>query len=208
MDPRTLMSSISRPRILLVCTGNICRSPMGAALLRARLDERGILAKVSSAGMGPEGRPADPLAQHHVAALGADLTTHRSRLLDADTIASTDLVLGMTRDHVREVVTRDPAVWPRCFTLKEFVRRASGAGPRPPEVTVGAWIERLHAGRERSEVLGRSPADDVADPLGQGSAVLARTAEEMAALIDRFVWLLWPSVGSEGRASADAAEPA
>lgn len=88
-------------KILLVCTGNLCRSPMAAAVLAARLRDRGMVGiRVESAGTaGFEGEPAERLARGVAAEAGYDLSAHRSRAVTKDLLESSDLVLVMSRQH-------------------------------------------------------------------------------------------------------------
>jgi protein-tyrosine phosphatase len=87
-------------KILCVCTGNTCRSPMLMALLRAALAERGVAATVMSAGTGAgSGEPASAHAVTAMRERGLDLRAHRSRnVADADPAAA-DLVLALTPAH-------------------------------------------------------------------------------------------------------------
>lgn len=88
-------------RFLVVCTGNICRSPMGEYLLRERLADRPTV-EVASAGIGAlVGHPADPTAVEIMAENGIDATAHRARQITAQMLADTDLVLAMDNSHVR-----------------------------------------------------------------------------------------------------------
>ncbi|HVW34635.1 MAG TPA: low molecular weight protein arginine phosphatase, partial [Acidimicrobiia bacterium] len=83
----------------MLCTGNTCRSPMAAALLGRRLEDAGVKATVSSAGLLFDGRPA---TDHGVAVLaerGLDTSGHRSRKLRPDHLSEVDLVIGMGRSH-------------------------------------------------------------------------------------------------------------
>lgn len=187
------MASPLRPRILLVCTANICRSPMAAALLTCRLREAGVEAKVASAGLFPSRLPAHPLAVDALAARGIDLRDHRPRGVEREDLEQADLVIGMTREHVRELVTREPAAWCRAFTLKELVRRALAAGLRPEGTTLAEWIARLHEGRETPSLLGSSPEDDISDPIGGAAAAFEATSAEIAGLVDALVAALWPT---------------
>jgi protein-tyrosine-phosphatase len=88
-------------RILLVCTGNICRSPLAAALLERALAERGIEGiAVSSAGTGAwDGAPASEGAYLVGLERGLDLSSHRARLLTRELVDAADLVLTMARHH-------------------------------------------------------------------------------------------------------------
>ena len=76
-------------------------------------------------------------------------------------IIGADLVLGMTRDHVRQVVLTDQTSFGRTFTLRDFVRRAEHVGPRPAAVPIDVWLSRVHQGRRRPDGrLGSGLSDD------------------------------------------------
>jgi low molecular weight protein-tyrosine phosphatase len=91
-------------RVLLVCTGNICRSPMAEVLLARRLRDRGLAAVVESAGVAAlVGRPADPAAQALVAERGLDLGRHRARQLTPELVRSFELILVMEAAQERAV---------------------------------------------------------------------------------------------------------
>jgi protein-tyrosine phosphatase len=151
-----------------------------------------VTAEVDSAGLGEAGFPATDATVAVAARRGLDLADHRSRRLTADLITPADLVLGMERVHVREVVVARPSAWPRTFTLKELARRAEAVPARTADLTVPAWIARLHEGRERRDLLGVSPLDDVTDPTGGTLAEHEDTARELDALIDRLLARAWP----------------
>jgi len=96
-------------KILCVCTGNTCRSPMLAAMLRAELARthaQGQLTVESAGTAAGDGMPASPEAVACMAELGLDLTTHRSRHVDALDLASFDRVLCMTSAHAAYVRSR------------------------------------------------------------------------------------------------------
>ncbi len=88
-------------RILLVCTGNICRSPLAEALLRRTLEERGVEGvSATSAGTGAwDGAPASEGAYLVGLERGLDLSGHRARLLTRELVAEADLILTMARHH-------------------------------------------------------------------------------------------------------------
>lgn len=151
-------------RILVICTGNICRSAVAERALARDLADRGVPAVVTSAGTHG-GLPNDADTVAAAAAAGLDLGQHRSRRLTPELIASdgADLVIAMTRGHLREAVTLDPAAWPRAFTLRELARRAAAVGPVG---TVDAWRQALAGTRTAAAMLEPSALDDIADPYG------------------------------------------
>ena len=106
----------------MVCTGNTCRSPMAAALLGRRLDDAGVKAVVSSAGLLFDGKPVTDHGLAVMAGRSLDTSGHRSRRLRPDLIAGADLIVGMARSHIREAVALSPEALARAFTLKEIVR--------------------------------------------------------------------------------------
>src|SRR5712664_4210391 len=87
--------------ILLVCTGNICRSPLAEALLRRTLEQRGVDGvSVTSAGTGAwDGAPASEGAYLVGLERGLDLSGHRARLLTRELVEQADLILTMARHH-------------------------------------------------------------------------------------------------------------
>lgn len=91
-------------RILMVCVGNVCRSPMAAAALLDRLGRRGIGVAVESAGIAAlVGRPAEAIAQALMRERGLDISGHHARQLTPDIIRSFELVLVMDADQQRAV---------------------------------------------------------------------------------------------------------
>jgi protein-tyrosine-phosphatase len=172
---------------------------MAEALLRAALQRRGVEATVSSAGLFRGGVPASPGSVRAMARRGLDLDGHRSRTVDGDLLVAADLVVGMARLHVREAVVAVPDVWPRAFTLKELVRRGEAVGGRDPEEPLDSWLERVHEGRRRADLLGDDPEDDVPDPVGGPDRLYLATAEELEELVERLVIVAFPSVTAGDR---------
>ena len=162
---------------------------MAEALLRHRLSEAGVDATVTSAGLHPGGRPATAHGIQAMAARGLDTSGHVSRQLAAPLLAPADLILGMAREHVREVAVVDPAALGRAFTLKELVRLGEQAGPRAPGEALGDWLARAGRGRERQRLMGvgHDPDYDVEDPVGRGREDYEATADELDALLARLV---------------------
>jgi protein-tyrosine-phosphatase len=85
---------------------------------------------VRSAGLLPGGAPASEGSRTAMRERGLDLGEHRSTRLEAALVARADLVLGMTREHVREAVVLDRDALARAFTLRELVGLAERHDPR------------------------------------------------------------------------------
>ena len=163
---------------------------MAAALLSRRLDEAGVKAVVSSAGLLFDGKPATDYGLAVMADRGIDTSAHRSRKLRPELLAGADVVIGMAREHIREAVVLAPDTWGRAFTLKEIVRLGEERGGRTSGEPLEQWLARLHEGRRRPDLLGESGADDVADPIGGPLRGYSRTAEELDDLTARLARLL------------------
>lgn len=93
-----------RKTVLFVCTANICRSPMAAALFNALAEERGLPYRAESAGVAAlEGAGMAPYALEALAELGIRDAGHRARQLSGELLEGADLVLAMGPRHVREI---------------------------------------------------------------------------------------------------------
>jgi protein arginine phosphatase len=146
-------------RILLVCTGNICRSPLGEALMRRALVERGVDdADVSSAGTGAwDGAPASEGAYLVALEHSLDLSSHRAQLLTRDLVEGAQVVFTMARHHRARV--DELGGEGKVFVLGEFAgRTGDDAEVSDPfggdlevyratfdelETLIGAAVERL-----------------------------------------------------------------
>src|SRR5438046_345072 len=87
-------------RVLFVCTGNTCRSPLAAIALRAELGDDAAHIEVASAGTAASpGQPASEGTQRVAAADGFDLSAHRARPLTAELARAADFVFVMSEPH-------------------------------------------------------------------------------------------------------------
>ena len=182
-------------RILLVCTGNICRSPIAEGTIRHLLAERGIHdVTVRSAGVsGWEGSPAVPEAVQALKERGIDISSHMARRLTPSMVQAVDLVVALAAEHRDAVERIAPEAAGRTFTLKELVSLLDDR----PETRGADPGERLKALVRAADTL-RSSRDsqygideDVADPLGLGIEAFRATAWELGSLSERLVDLLF-----------------
>jgi protein-tyrosine-phosphatase len=115
-------------RVVRVCTGTICRSPLAEALLQAALKERGVEGvTVSSAGTGAwDGAPASEGAYLVGLERGLDLSGHRARLLTREVVDQADLILTMARHHRARV--QELGGEGRVYVLGEYAGRSPEEG--------------------------------------------------------------------------------
>lgn len=143
-------------RVIFVCTGNICRSPMGEGIFRDRWEklEKGEI-KVSSMGThGLDNKPASTSGQEICLENGIDISNHRSRELVASEMEEADLIFCMEKVH------------------REYIRVFF---PRFEEKTVllGAWPDR----KENRKA-------NVADPIGKNEKAYRKTFKIISDHID------------------------
>ena len=165
---------------------------MAEALFRRDLAAAGVDAVVESAGLVTQGQEASRHGISAMARRGLDIEAHRSRRLSPYLIDEADLIVGMERQHVREVAVTDPDAFGRAFTLPELARRAALVGPRRAGEPLDGWLARAASGRRPSDLLGHDPADEVADPIGRSAKHYERTAVELEGLVRTVVDHLFP----------------
>ncbi|MBW6392646.1 low molecular weight protein-tyrosine-phosphatase [Billgrantia antri] len=109
--------------ILVVCRGNICRSPVAAAMLQQRLPH----CRVSSAGLTAlVGQGVEPSARALAEAAGLDVSRHRARQLDARYLTQADLVLVMSDEQRRLIAERWPQAVGKIMRLGHWLEHGRG----------------------------------------------------------------------------------
>ena len=182
--------------VLMVCSGNTCRSPMAMVLLGHHLASYGVEARVHSAGTLGWGGPATENSVAVMSERGLDLSAHESRRIDAGLVVGADLVLGMTRDHVTGVLIHDPTAVDRTFVIGEAVRLGAHVGSRRSDQSPRRWTDAVAAQRPAGRRSGRV-GDEIADPVGEPLDVYRRTADRLDELTSALAGLLAPAVASD-----------
>lgn len=177
-------------RILAVCTGNVCRSPLVEHLLRDRLLPDAF--DVVSA--GTRAMAGEPMTESALE-MGRRLQLryageHRGRQLAESDIRRADLILGLERDHRRQVAELVPAAVRRTVTLREFADIILALPPDTPDPAseptqqVIRTLERalLHRGLQPRPADPR--AHDIVDPYGQGFSAYESSTAAIVSAVD------------------------
>lgn len=141
-------------RILIVCVGNICRSPTAEHLMRTALRDTGI--EVSSAGLGAlVDKPIEPTALSILEQHGHSPEQHRARQLTGSILREHDLILVMERRHIQGITELAPQVRGKTFLLGKWLDEREIPDPYRRdretfelvydliESSVNAWAKRL-----------------------------------------------------------------
>jgi len=173
-------------RVLVVCTGNVCRSPIAEGLLRAAFAERlgpDVLEVASAGTMGWTGSGAHPRSIRAAGEHGVDISDHRAREVSDEDVARADLIIAMAPEHADAFAGEASS---RTFTLKELVRLLE-ALPAVEDAPVGRLSERIaEADRLRREGFEGDPMDEgIADPLGMPLDAFRAVAAELDAWCSR-----------------------
>lgn len=149
--------------ILIVCTANICRSPVVAGLLRDRLRQRGLKDwVVSSAGTWAQiPRGASRYSVEVMQRNGFDISGHRARMVEESQLAGADLVLCMETGHAEALRAEFPSQAHKVYMLSEMVGRnyniedPYGGTYADYERMYEAVVEVIDAGMDRIVMLAR-----------------------------------------------------
>ena len=189
------MQSPRPVRILTVCTGNICRSPVAERLLQAGLDQvqPGTFVVRSAGTRAMVGDPIQPSSADIIRTYGGTPDGFAARQLTQKILRESDLVLAMTAKHRGEVMQMDASLLKRTFTLREFARMlkvleqrdADTPASSPASDTPSFWREL--PGRAASGASARCRTDaadnDVVDPYRRGQEFYHQMEDELAPAI-------------------------
>lgn len=179
-------------RILTVCTGNICRSPVAERLLQTGLDQvqPGAFVVSSAGTRAMVGDPIQPPSADIIRTYGGTPDDFAARLLTPKILRESDLVLAMTAKHRGAVMQMDASLLKRTFTIREFARMLQVLEQRDaPSAVVGDlpafWRELpARAASVRHLALAAEAADnDVIDPYRRGQVLYNQMEDELAPAI-------------------------
>ena len=177
------MTSNAPFRILTVCTGNICRSPMAERLLQMGFDS---LApgefEVASAGTGAlVGSAIEPHVAGFINVFGGDSADFTSRQLTPEILQGQDLVLALTRQHRSKIVEMSPALLRRTFTLRELARLLPEVEADPHVSAAERWKSAIAVALRLRTAHPAGPGeDDVVDPFRRADEVYQQMVRELS----------------------------
>lgn len=154
---------MSEARVLFVCLGNICRSPLAEAALRAEAEKAGLDVEVDSAGTGDwhVGSPPDRRAQAVALSRGIDISGYQGRQVGAEDFRRFTHVFALDPDNLRNLRRVRPAdVTAELRLLMDMVPGREGTGVTDPYYGEDAgfedtWDDVSRAAREIVKKLGR-----------------------------------------------------
>lgn len=164
--------------ILFVCTGNICRSPLGELLAKRYLASSSI--QISSAGThGLPSHPIDPSSERLLARAGIDSHTFRSKRLTAEMALSADLIFCFEKVQRQEIALLAPSMSKRIFLLGDFANIAAycARSNTVRGLTVADRLESVIATAPLVQGL-LPPAHDIEDPHRKSFEVFEHAAEQ------------------------------
>ncbi|BCW41685.1 low molecular weight phosphatase family protein [Arthrobacter sp. StoSoilB3] len=178
-------------RILTVCTGNICRSPVAERLLQAGLNQvsPGSFEVRSAGTRAMVGEPIQPLSAQIISTFRGTPDDFAARQLTQKILRETDLVLAMTSKHRGEVLQLDASLLKRTFTVREFARMLSVLETRDGAPATGNIVDfwrdlPARAASVRHLALPSDPTDnDVVDPYRRAEEVYHQMEDQLAPAI-------------------------
>ncbi|WP_193315349.1 low molecular weight phosphatase family protein [Nostocoides sp. F2B08] len=168
--------------ILVVCTGNLCRSPYIERRLRQALE--GTEITITSAGTtAVVGEPMDRESAILVEGSGGQARDFRAQQLQPELIAPADLVLAAAREHRSAVVRMHPPALRTAMTIRDLADLLTGvtASDVRDQDLPGTWVSQVLtvAQSRRSLVPARQSGVDITDPIGRSRGAFERMSDEV-----------------------------
>lgn len=154
-------------KILFVCTGNSCRSPMAEVMFKKLLEENfpEESFKVGSAGVAAfDGASSTIEARQAVEKRGLDLSQHRARAIAREMLDEADIVFTMTQRQKEEIKSISPEFLEKVFILREYVQLPD-------------------------DIIGSEECFDIEDPIGGSSEVYEKCADIIDKCLRRVIFL-------------------
>ena len=114
------LSKKCNKEIIVVCTGNTCRSPMAEGIIKIKTEDAGCAVNVSSAGLFADGSAVSENSRIVMDEIGVNISSHRSCQLTKEMIKNADLILTMTQGHKMSILSVMPQAGGKVFTLAEY----------------------------------------------------------------------------------------
>jgi len=192
---------VIRPVVLIVCRGNVCRSPLAASYLRsvlpAHLDDQVL---VASAGVGAlVGQGVDPTTARLGERVGLDLRQHRARQLESSMVELSNIVLTTSRHQGGIIQQQNPTAHGRVFTIRQLARLTLGHEAeyiKDSDEPMRDWLDRLALTAARCRHFEpRSADDDIVDPFRRRSGIHRLAFKQIQGAIDQLATLAIGPVG-------------
>ncbi|MFM8927733.1 MAG: hypothetical protein ACKOFA_06005 [Rhodoluna sp.] len=186
-----MASTTSNTKIVFVCTGNICRSPMAEQMLEDLAKKHKLPLVVTSAGVAAmTGDPMTKESQEAMVQRGYKPTAHKAKDLTQKLLTDADLVITMTLEHRSEIARLLPRAGKYSFSIDEFARLTSFLSTDPefseefqkkPRETRDAYLKRAieQAILLRGMVPTGEDPKDVMDPYGESLEVYSEVAQQI-----------------------------
>ena len=183
-------------RVLVVCTGNVCRSPYMERRLARGLAGTGVVV-VSAGTRALVGEGIDPGSAERLRKVGAGVDDFAATQLTAQIVADADLVLTASREHRGEVVQLHPKALRYCFTWTDFADLVHGLEPagygRPgPDQTWVSHVAAVAAARRGTIPPRPREESDILDPYGRAPEEFYLMAEQIEEGLAPIVAVLTP----------------